>query len=214
MCVLTYIFPFLSLSQQPYDTFQTFNFDSQSTFPGRTNGVPLQSLSIPRDSQSSYDLVSPADSVASGLFSPADSIASPASSRSSHCGPFTPAEALTMTPLSIHQHAHRAAPDCVPENVDGEQQHITSELGYAGYTGWSADALWPDTSEVLLADDFDLSSIPPIELGTTMPDQNPQGYDGGEETPYPLMSDAYPEPGSEQDPFAHLFTSYGGGLTW
>ena len=119
-----------------------------------------------------------------------------------------------MTALSINQHANQPAPECVPENVDGD--HITSELGYAGYTGWSAEALWPDPSEVIIADDFDLSSIPPIELGTTLPDQNPQqGYDG-EETPYPLMSEssAYPEPGSEQDPFASLFSNYSSGLTW
>ena len=178
--------------------------------------MPLQSLSIPRESQGymSNELVSPAESVASGLFSPADSIASsmsPASSRSSHCGPFSPAEALSMTALSINQRANQPAPECVPENVDGD--HITSELGYAGYTGWSAEALWPDPNDVIMPEDFDLSSIPPIELGTTLPDQNPQQqvYDNEE---YPLIPDvAYPEPGLDQDPFTSMF-NFNSGLTW
>ena len=132
------------------------------------------------------------------------------SSASSHCGPYTPAENLPMTALSINQHANQPAPDCVPENVDDDG--LTAELGYGGYS-WPTQALWPDPSEVILADDFDLSSIPPIQLGTTLPDQHSSGYDG--ETPYAIMSEsnAYPEPGSEQDPFAVMFSNYPGGST-
>lgn len=115
-----------------------------------------------------------------------------------------------MTALSINQHANQPAPDCVPENVDDDG--LTAELGYGGYS-WPTQALWPDPSEVILADDFDLSSIPPIQLGTTLPDQHSSGYDG--ETPYAIMSEsnAYPEPGSEQDPFAVMFSNYPGGST-
>lgn len=115
----------------------------------------------------------------------------------------------------MNPHHNQPAPDCVPDNVD---DGMTAELGYGGYTSWSAQPVWPDTSEMLIQGDFDLSAIPPLEIGTTLPDQ-PSGYDAegydGEETPYPLASDpnAYPEPGSEQDPFASLFSNYSG-LTW
>lgn len=141
--------------------------------------------------------------MASGIFSPVESIASSMSTASSHCGPFTPADSLSMTALTLNRPGNQPVPDCVPENVDGDG--ITSELGYAGYT-WGTQAIWPDTSEVVIPDDFDLSCIPPIEIGTTLPDQT-QGYEG-EETPYP-----YPEPGSDQDPFASFFSNYGG-VTW
>ncbi|KIP03102.1 hypothetical protein PHLGIDRAFT_121875 [Phlebiopsis gigantea 11061_1 CR5-6] len=171
----------------PYDSFQTFSFDAPTPFPGRTNGVPLHSLSIPREPQG-FDLVSPADSIASSL--------SPASSRGSHCGPFTPAD-LSMTALSLRG----GAPECVPADVDADGGSVTAELGYGGYSsggggggGWG----WPDAGEMLLEGDFDLSSIPPVELGTTLPDQN--GFDG-EEAPYL----------PEHDPFAGLFAYAGGG---
>lgn len=65
----------------------------------------------------------------------------------------------------------------------------------------------------MLAGDFDLSAIPPIELGMTMPDQVSEcDYDRRQfgsmsEGSY---SDATPVPG--QDPFASLF-SYEG-LNW
>lgn len=201
-------------AMQSFDTFQPFQFDNQNPFASRASGVPLQSLTIPRESQPYSDLVSPADSVASGIFSPVDTIASSLSSASSHCGPYTPADNLPMTALSLNQHASQPAPDCVPENVDDDG--LTAELGYGGYS-WPAQALWPDPSEVIIADDFDLSSIPPIQLGTTLPDQS--GYDG-EETQYAIMSgsDAYPEPGSEHDPFTVMFSNYHGGsnssVTW
>jgi len=202
-------------AMQRFDSFQPFQWDNQVPFGHKATGVPLQSLSIPRNSQSYSDLVSPVESVASGIFSPADTIASSLSSASSHCGPYTPADSLSITALSMNQHANQPAPDCVPENVDDDG--LTAELGYGGYS-WPTQALWPDPSEVIIADDFDLSSIPPIQMGTTMPDQSSSGYDG-EEASYAMMSESnYPEPGSDQDPFACMFTNFpgsnGGGVAW
>lgn len=201
-------------AMQRFDSYQPFQFDNQNPFANnKTGGAPLQSLSIPRDSHS-YDLVSPVESVSSGIFSPAETIASSMSSASSHCGPFAPADNLSMTALSLNQHATQPAPDCVPENV--EDDGLTAELGFGGYS-WPTQALWPDPSEVIIADDFDLSSIPPLQMGTTLPDQPPSGYDG-EEAPYTLMSEANAYPESDQDPFACMFTNYppgnGGGVPW
>ena len=104
-----------------------------------------------------------------------------------------------MTALSLRG----PAPDCVPADVDSD----TAELGYGGYTtagnawgGSGADALWTEAGDMLLTDDFDLSSIPPVELGTTLPDQN--GFDGDEP---PYLN------GGEHDPFAGLFAGYAPG---
>lgn len=77
--------------------------------------------------------------------------------------------------------------------------------------------MWPDPSEVIGADDFDLSSIPPIQMGTTLPDQ-PAGYDADDAQYATFPEQAYPEPGSDHDPFACMFTNYpggnGGGVAW
>lgn len=195
---------------QNYDSFQTFQFDSQSNFQqGRpANNVQLTQLTIPRESAFN-SMVSPAESIASSIFSPTESISSSLSpsSSSSHCGPFTPADSLSLQGLSVGSHATQPAPDCVPENVDGE--FSGGELGYHGYTSWSSESLWPTDPEAFLQDDFDVSSIPPIELGLTMPDQAPSEGCDFERRPYGSMSehpfsDATPSAG--QDPFASLFS--------
>jgi hypothetical protein len=117
-----------------------------------------------------------------------------------------------MNALSINSHATQPTPECVPDNVtiDGDDG-IVGTLGFGGYTWEGQQALWPDPSDVLLPDDFDLAAIPPIEIGTTLPDQPPGGYDR-EETPYASDPNAYSEPGSGQDPFASIW-SYNG-MTW
>ncbi|KAI0338062.1 hypothetical protein BDW22DRAFT_1307750, partial [Trametopsis cervina] len=162
--------PSTSFEYMPHDsvlppTFQRPNFNPSSFFQGRPSGVPLSQLSIPRDSQFGH-VVSPTESIASShLFSPTDSIPpslSP-SSASSHCGPFAPADHLSITGLSLNTHANQPAPDCVPDNVDGD--FSGGELGYNGYSSWSPESLWPTDPEVILPGDFDLTSIPPIELG-------------------------------------------------
>ncbi|KAI0090107.1 hypothetical protein BDY19DRAFT_905168 [Irpex rosettiformis] len=191
----------------------TFQFGNQSSFQGRSaNNVQLSQLTIPRE-PAFNNMVSPVESIASSIFSPTESIASSLSpsSSSSHCGPFTPADSMSLQGLSMGSHAGQPAPDCVPENVDGE---LSGELGYHGYSSWSSESLWPTEQEAILPDDFDLSSIPPIELGLTMPDQSSEGCDF-ERRQFGSMSessfsDATPSAG--QDPFASLF-SYEG-LNW
>lgn len=110
-------------------------------------------------------------------------------------------------------HATQPAPDCVPENVDGDLSG--GELGYNGYSSWSSESLWPTDPEAILQDDFDLSSIPPIELGLTMPEQSSSEGCDFERRQFGSMSESsFPDATSSagQDPFASLF-SYEG-LNW
>lgn len=97
----------------------------------------------------------------------------------------------------------------MPENVEGELSGC--ELGYHGYSSWSPESLWPTDQEVILPGDFDLTSIPPIELGLTMPEQPSSSENCDYErshfdslSPDSAFADATPGPG--QDPFASLFS--------
>ena len=47
-----------------------------------------------------------------------------------------------------------------------EMQKLHQQPEYAGYA-WETTSMWPTQSELLLNDDFDMSTIPPIELGVS-----------------------------------------------
>ncbi|THH00452.1 hypothetical protein EW026_g2091 [Hermanssonia centrifuga] len=180
-----------------FNSFPNFQFDSQNSFPSRAS---LQSLSIPPEQPSflPHTVISPADSIASSIFSGSESAASSFSPASSHAGPFTPVSNLSITTLSIGQHSSQPEPECVPDDIDDISG---GQLGFGGYSTWSPESLWPESSEMINTDDFDLTYIPPIELGMTMPepacDSEGRQYRSMPEEPYSDM------PG--QDPFADLF---------
>lgn len=44
------------------------------------------------------------------------------------------------------------------------QMEMQLQQDYASYS-WQTNSMWPSNTELLLGDDFDLSAIPPIELG-------------------------------------------------
>ena len=116
-------------------------------------GPLLHALTIPpRDANAPG--MSPAEAIASSLVSPSDTYSSGMSPTSSHGGPFTPADALHL--MSLVQHKD------VPENVDADND--VSEMPAMPYGFWPGEALWTDM-ENLMPDDFNLSSIPPVELG-------------------------------------------------
>ena len=122
----------------------------------RGHGVPLHSLSIPpsHSMYTSSSIVSPADSLASSILSPAESIASALSPNA----PYTPAEVLSLSNLSIINHSGEA---------NGEDDVMDPELeprmGFGGYE-WGGHNHWNNT-EILLQDDFDVDAIPPVEIG-------------------------------------------------
>ena len=142
--------------------------------------------------------VSPTDSIASNLFSPAESIAS-SMSMSSGNGPYTPADSLSMNGLTI-SHADRPAAEGVPEDV--EEELPGAELGFGGYSTWSPESMWEQNGELIITDDFNLASIPPIEMGVTMPEQP----SGEMEAPYGSLPEEPYNDTSGQDPFASLFS--------
>ena len=139
-----------------------------STDHGVVGGPLLHALSIPARNDGPC-MTSPADTIASSLISPADTYAPSAlSSASSHCGPFTPADALQMVALAAAG-APRGAED-VPENVDAE--HDASEMPFGFWPG--AETLWANM-DGLMPDDFNLGSIPPVELGLAQFEALPGG---------------------------------------
>lgn len=148
------------------------------------------------------NLTSPTESIASNVLSPSESIAS---SLPSSNGPFTPADALSVSSLSLACHSSEPNVECVPE-----EDIPAHAMGYGGYP-WQAESVWPNPSEVMLPDDFDLNSIPPIELGLSACDQVvPQDLDGSVDGFGTIVEEA--EFGNEStispgggDPFATLF---------
>lgn len=186
-----------------YDTsYHPIQFDNPHPFSGRPSN-PLPSLSIPPE-QASYSMLSPAESIASSLFSSGDGVPSSMSSSASSSGPFTPADSLSISALNISQ-PHRPEAKGVPEDV--EDDISGAELGFGGYSTWSPEPLWPEHGELIITDDFNLASIPPVELGMTLPE--PSGSEA--EAPYGAISDE-PFGDAGQDPFASLF-SYDG-MNW
>ncbi|KAI0676197.1 hypothetical protein C8Q78DRAFT_1065120 [Trametes maxima] len=144
--------------------------------PGNGVGIPpLHALNIPREPSFaiSSNMMSPAESIASGLMSPADSYASgPAesvyassiSSGSTHGGPFTPDDALSMMSMSIPN------PKDVPENVDGDTDVSEMPFGF-----WPAsEAMWASMENLMSDADFSLTAIPPVELGLGQFESIPQ----------------------------------------
>ena len=105
--------------------------------------------------------MSPADTTASSLVSPTDSFASNFSPASSHGGPFTPADARRMMSLQV---PHKD----IPENVDADNDVSEMPFGF-----WPGETLWANM-EGLMPEDFNLGSIPPVELGISQFEAMPQ----------------------------------------
>lgn len=199
-------------------------FQQQNAVSAQNNGPLLHALSIPRHSSvMSSSIVSPADSIASSQFlSPIDPFSSPVSPSSPPGAPFTPAESLSMLSLSLASHSCAQPNGGFPEDVNAEVQG--NEMSYPTYT-WPSDSFWPD--EAMIPDDFDLNSIPPIELGMSQFDGEMQQlaamsasevssgfeFDGGE---FPSLDQEHDlhdaNPG--HDPFDMFGGSYDDHMTW
>ncbi|PCH35045.1 hypothetical protein WOLCODRAFT_139706 [Wolfiporia cocos MD-104 SS10] len=209
-------------TDQLYEMFQM----EQSSLQTQSNGPQLlHSLTIPRDPPMSSHLMSPTESIASSQFlSPIDSF-SPVSPSSPPGGPFTPAGSLSMMALSL-AHGGQQQPQQrlagIPENPSAEMQ--SSGVSYPSFT-WPGETLWPD--ETLIPDDFDLNSIPPIELGMSKFDlaqldsemqQNlsidiPSGYEFDGEFPPIGEENDFHDAAPGHDPFAG-FGTYDNSMTW
>ncbi|KAH9923465.1 uncharacterized protein BXZ73DRAFT_50983 [Epithele typhae] len=147
-----------------------------STDHGVVGGPLLHALSIPA-ARDAPPMMSPADSIASSLVSPADTYGA-MTPASAHPGPFTPADALQMMSLAQHQQQQQQPLDGKDAPVDG-----MVDLPY-GF--WPGETLWANM-EGLMPEDFNLGSIPPVELGLAqfeaMPGAGSAAAPGCEEGP-------------------------------
>lgn len=121
----------------------------------------LQPLTMPHESTMllpAHSIVSPASSIASGSSGPS----SPAT------GPFTPTSHMLPHP-AFSQLGQQGIPSnaCSPE-MHQEQEFMPMEMhgdiGYPTYS-WDNNSMWHGESAMLTSGDFDINSIPPIELG-------------------------------------------------
>ncbi|KAF8069241.1 hypothetical protein FPV67DRAFT_1491604 [Lyophyllum atratum] len=101
------------------------------------------------------------------LISPSSSAGSGSSGPSSPCsGPFTPNSAVLSQSFSRLTTSNEPShPEPRSQAEMDLQMEMQLQQEYAQYS-WETNQLWSNTnSELLLGDDFDLSAIPPIELG-------------------------------------------------
>lgn len=129
--------------------------------------------------------------------------------------------------MDAHRNDHV---DGVPEDVESDA--FPSDMTYATYNAWTAEALWQHDTEALLQEDFNLDSIPSIELGFSKYDQEmhlaaansdlPQeggDYDQTIDFPFPseepdFDDDATPGPQSDHDRRPGLFGYENLGMNW
>jgi len=90
------------------------------------------------------------------ILSPGSSVGSTSSSPSSpSTGPITPQQVIAQS-FAVNASEPKTQAEL---DLQMEMQH-----GYTGYA-WGSNVLWPVHSELFLQNDFELSAIPPIELG-------------------------------------------------
>ncbi|GLB42469.1 putative high mobility group [Lyophyllum shimeji] len=143
-------------------------------------GVPQRESLHPLDVSQEAMLLPPHQSI-----SPSSSAGSGSSGPSSPCsGPFTPSSAVlsqSFSRLSTSNEPSQPEPRSQAE-ID-LQMEMQLQQEYAQYS-WETNQLWSNgNSELLLGDDFDLSAIPPIELGVPkyQEQQAPMQLNGGME---------------------------------
>ncbi|KAJ3488304.1 hypothetical protein NLI96_g2939 [Meripilus lineatus] len=185
-----------NMTSQPSDSFPIFQFGGQ--FADRNHGLPLQSLTIPRESTmyTTSNLISPSESVPSGIMSPAESIAS---SLPSSNGPFTPADALSMSRLSLANPPNEYG-ECIPDD-----EIPSATLGFGGYPWHMHETLWSNT-DMLTQSDFDLASIPPVEIGLPALQEGDLESEYGQIMEEPEFGSEVTTPDGTTDPFSPLFT--------
>ncbi|KAG6823979.1 hypothetical protein H0H93_002721 [Arthromyces matolae] len=117
----------------------------------------------PRDSLHPLD-------VSESMLLPAHQIVSPSSSISSmpsspHTGPLTPRSAILSQGYPLHPtNTLDDSSDSSQEDLD-LQMEMQLQQEYAQFSWTNATNSWQSPSELLLGNDFELSAIPPIELG-------------------------------------------------
>jgi hypothetical protein len=128
-----------------------FNMSGQQPNPQRSSLHPLdlshESMLLPAHQ------ISPSSSIGSNSSGPSSPTA----------GPFTPPSAMISHAFSQLSTSNDSPYEPQSHELD-LQMEMQLQQDYASYS-WQTNAMWPSNTELLLSDDFDLSAIPPIELG-------------------------------------------------
>jgi hypothetical protein len=152
----------------------------------RSDPPQLQALTL-----SSHDSVL----LPSHIISPVSSRGSTSSSgpSSPNPGPFTPTSAFLPQPF------------CGSEPSQAEldlQLEMQMQSEYAAYSWETNGSLWSTGADMLLGDDFDLSAIPPIEIGVPKYQEDlgpPCGIEFGHAFTQALEGSQYPDEGQNLD---------------
>lgn len=102
------------------------------------------------------------------MISPVSSIAS-SSPLSSHPGPYTPVNCMPPA-FSFHEAPHDLdrAPCMTEADIDSPMTGSPLDnvhFGYPASYSWEGQGAWESHGDLLAGDEFDLSAIPPIQLG-------------------------------------------------
>ncbi|GBE88807.1 hypothetical protein SCP_1402120 [Sparassis crispa] len=186
-----------------------FQVPEQPKYPDQSAPM-LPSLTIPRAPMMSPGMMSPADSIASSLVSPLDPFSpSPISQQG---GPFTPADALSLSMLSV-SNSHERCVEGIPEDVSCDMQSSNSPYMTSQ---WQNESIWSE-SDAMIPDDFDLNAIPPVEMGMSQYEGEMQfaalssrlqgcEFQGGEFLPaQQANNDDFNDTTPGHDPFAGVF---------
>jgi hypothetical protein len=152
------------------------------------------------------------------MISPASSNASGSGPSSPNSGPYTP---VNCAPEDFSF----PVPPCDPHNSHMEAGPLSGgpldnvQFGYSQYS-WEGAGAWESHSDMLAGDEFDMSAIPPIELGmpscgeeltpsATHPGSFSVGYAPGSYDPSAMDANQYPADSQSQDTFEQLFNFEG-----
>ncbi|KAH8822601.1 hypothetical protein DL96DRAFT_299577 [Flagelloscypha sp. PMI_526] len=139
-------------------------------------------LSLP---SSSTDLCSPASSTASTSSGPS----------SPDAVPFTPTSALISQPYMQSQYDAVTCEAMSQADLHEQQLQLQQQdWDLAGYA-WDANSIW-GPSDLLIAEDFDINSIPPIELGVPNKILDQQMIMGGQPGFFEQSREHFPEQSS------------------
>jgi len=150
------------------------------------------------------------------MVSPASSIASDSpGSLPPHSGPFAPVNCVPSA-FSFHEAPRDAS--CMPESqIDPHMSGSPLDNVHFGYPEsytWEGQGTWESHGDLLVGDEFDLSAIPPIQLGMpgcgeelTSMNQHPfnMDYAPGSFDASPMETGQYPLETQGHDTFEQMF---------
>jgi len=108
----------------------------------------------------SQSLLSPSSSVGTNSLP-----SSPVSGPSSPYSPSAAALSAAFPQLCISDFAQFPNVGCLPSSEEELQAELQLQHDLYSSFSWENNSIWPSGGELLLGEDFDLSAIPPIEIG-------------------------------------------------